>query len=78
MAHLPAHRRVGRRSGLTAEDAAAAAEGRCRPPIFDNTVPEIAGKRAGGADIDIFTWTTTFAIMQSIRIDRGPSGPVHP
>ena len=32
----------------------------------------------GGADIDIFTWTTTFAIMQSIRLDRGPSGPVHP
>jgi hypothetical protein len=32
----------------------------------------------GGADIDIFTWTTTFAIMQSMRLDRGPSGPVHP
>ena len=32
----------------------------------------------GGADIEIFTWTTTFAIMQSIRLDRGPSGPVHP
>ena len=22
--------------------------------------------------------TPTFAIMQSIRLDRGPSGPVHP
>ena len=22
--------------------------------------------------------TTTFAIMQSLRLDRGPSGPVHP
>jgi hypothetical protein len=32
----------------------------------------------GGADIDVFTRTTTFAIMQSIRLDRGPSGPVHP
>jgi hypothetical protein len=32
----------------------------------------------GGADIEIFTRTTTFAIMQSIRLDRGPSGPVHP
>jgi hypothetical protein len=31
----------------------------------------------GGADIEIFT-RTTFAIMQSIRLDRGPSGPVHP
>ena len=32
----------------------------------------------GGADIEAFTRTTTFAIMQSIRLDRGPSGPVHP
>jgi hypothetical protein len=32
----------------------------------------------GGADIEIFIRTTTFAIMQSIRLDRGPSGPVHP
>ena len=30
------------------------------------------------ADIDIYTTTTTFAIMQSLRLDRGPSGPVHP
>ncbi len=38
--------------------------------------------RRGGlgprADIEIFTRTTTFAIMRSIRLDRGPSGPVHP
>ena len=27
----------------------------------------------GGADIEIYTRTTTFAIMQSIRLDRGPS-----
>jgi hypothetical protein len=32
----------------------------------------------GGADIEVFTRTTTFAIMQSIRLDRGPSGSVHP
>jgi hypothetical protein len=32
----------------------------------------------GGADIEIYTRTTTFAITQSIRLDRGPSGPVHP
>jgi len=32
----------------------------------------------GGADIDVFTTTTTFAIMQSLRLDSGPSGPVHP
>jgi hypothetical protein len=32
----------------------------------------------GGADIEVYTRTTTFAIMQSLRLDRGPSGPVHP
>jgi glyoxylase-like metal-dependent hydrolase (beta-lactamase superfamily II) len=30
------------------------------------------------ADIAEFTTTTTFAIMQSLRLDKGPSGPVHP
>jgi len=30
------------------------------------------------ADIEAFTMTTTFAIMQSLRLDKGPSGPVHP
>ena len=27
----------------------------------------------GGADIEIFTRITTFAIMQSLRLDRGPA-----
>ena len=51
-----------------------------------NTVTEraaapVIAKYAGvlaAADIDIYTWTTTFAIMQSLRLDKGPSGPVHP
>jgi glyoxylase-like metal-dependent hydrolase (beta-lactamase superfamily II) len=30
------------------------------------------------ADIGEFTYTTTFQIMQSLRLDNGPSGPVHP
>src|SRR5258708_101984 len=30
------------------------------------------------ADIEEFTYTTTFQIMQSLRLDKGPSGPVHP
>jgi hypothetical protein len=30
------------------------------------------------ADIEVCITTTTFAIMQSLRLDRGPSGPVHP
>jgi hypothetical protein len=32
----------------------------------------------GAADIQIFTTTTTFATMQVLRLDRGPSGPVRP
>jgi hypothetical protein len=30
------------------------------------------------ADIAEFTTTTTFQIMQSLRLDKGPSGLVHP
>jgi glyoxylase-like metal-dependent hydrolase (beta-lactamase superfamily II) len=30
------------------------------------------------ADVEELTLTTTFAIMQSLRLDKGPSGPVHP
>jgi glyoxylase-like metal-dependent hydrolase (beta-lactamase superfamily II) len=30
------------------------------------------------ADIEVFTTSTTFQIMQSLRLDHGPSGPVHP
>ena len=30
------------------------------------------------ADIEVFTYTTTFQIMQSLRLDKGPPGPVHP
>jgi glyoxylase-like metal-dependent hydrolase (beta-lactamase superfamily II) len=30
------------------------------------------------ADVEEFTYTTTFQIMQSLRLDSGPSGPVHP
>jgi hypothetical protein len=30
------------------------------------------------ADIPVFTNTTTFQIMQSLRLDKGPPGPVHP
>lgn len=43
--------------------------------------PLHGGKGTGAlaaADIEVFTRTTTFAIMQSLRLDKGPSGPVHP
>jgi hypothetical protein len=30
------------------------------------------------ADVPIFNETTIFQIMQSLRLDKGPPGPVHP
>jgi hypothetical protein len=30
------------------------------------------------ADVEELTKTTTFTIISSLRLDRGPSGPVHP
>jgi hypothetical protein len=42
------------------------------------TREDVALHQAYIADIEIFTRTTTFQIMQSLRLDRGPSGPVHP
>ena len=30
------------------------------------------------ADIEALTYTTTFQIISSLRLDKGPSGPVHP
>ena len=30
------------------------------------------------ADIEAFTTPRRSSIMQSLRLDRGPSGPVHP
>jgi glyoxylase-like metal-dependent hydrolase (beta-lactamase superfamily II) len=32
----------------------------------------------GAADVEVLTRTTTFTIVSSLRLDRGPSGPVHP
>jgi glyoxylase-like metal-dependent hydrolase (beta-lactamase superfamily II) len=49
--------------------------------VTERAAAPITAKYTGvlaAADIDVFTWTTTFAIMQSLRLDRGPSGPVHP
>jgi hypothetical protein len=30
------------------------------------------------ADVEVFTATTTFMILQSMRLDLGPSAPLHP
>jgi len=49
--------------------------------VTERAAAPIVAKYTGvlaAADIEVFTRTTTFAIMQSLRLDRGPSGPVHP
>jgi hypothetical protein len=51
--------------------------------LTDRAAAPVIAKYTGvlaAADIEIFTTTTTttFAIMQSLRLDSGPSGPVHP
>jgi glyoxylase-like metal-dependent hydrolase (beta-lactamase superfamily II) len=49
--------------------------------VTERAAAPIIAKYTGvlaAADIEEFTLTTTFAIMQSLRLDRGPSGPVHP
>jgi glyoxylase-like metal-dependent hydrolase (beta-lactamase superfamily II) len=49
--------------------------------VVERAAAPIVAKYTGvlaAADIEEFTTTTTFQIMQSLRLDRGPSGPVHP
>src|SRR5919197_628159 len=49
--------------------------------VTDAAAKPVIAKYTGvlaAADIEVFTRTTTFAIMQSLRLDSGPSGPVHP
>jgi glyoxylase-like metal-dependent hydrolase (beta-lactamase superfamily II) len=49
--------------------------------VTERTAAPVIAKYTGvlaAADIEVFTRTTAFAIMQSLRLDRGPSGPVHP
>ena len=49
--------------------------------VTDRAAAPVIAKYTGvlaAADIEVFTRTTTFLIMQSLRLDYGPSGPVHP
>jgi glyoxylase-like metal-dependent hydrolase (beta-lactamase superfamily II) len=49
--------------------------------VTDRAAAPVVAKYTGvlaAADIEDFTWSTTFQIMQSLRLDKGPSGPVHP
>ena len=50
------------------------------PRITESAAAAVIAKHIGvlaAADIEIFTRTTTFAILQSLRLDYGPSEPVH-
>jgi glyoxylase-like metal-dependent hydrolase (beta-lactamase superfamily II) len=49
--------------------------------VTERAAAPVVAKYTGvlaAADIAEFTYTTTFQIMQSLRLDSGPSGPVHP
>jgi glyoxylase-like metal-dependent hydrolase (beta-lactamase superfamily II) len=49
--------------------------------VTERTAAPVIAKYTGvlaAADIAEFTYSTAFQIMQSLRLDRGPSGPVHP
>jgi glyoxylase-like metal-dependent hydrolase (beta-lactamase superfamily II) len=49
--------------------------------VTERATAPVVAKYTGvlaAADIEEFTYSTTFAIMQSYRLDRGHSGPVHP
>jgi glyoxylase-like metal-dependent hydrolase (beta-lactamase superfamily II) len=49
--------------------------------VTERAAAPIVAKYTGvlaAADVKELTYTTTFTIMQSLRLDKGPSGPVHP
>ena len=49
--------------------------------VTERAAAPVVAKYTGvlaAADIAEFTYSTAFQIMQSLRLDRGPSGPVHP
>jgi len=49
--------------------------------VTDAAAKPVIAKYTGvlaAADVEVFTTSTTFMIMQSMRLDLGPSAPVHP
>ena len=49
--------------------------------VTDHTVAPVIAKYTGvlaAADVAAFTASTAFTILQSIRLDLGPSSPIHP
>jgi len=67
--------------GVVLFDAPPSIGGNLRRAVDEVAAAPIIAKYTGvlaAADIEAFTTTTTFQIMQSYRLDRGHSGPVHP
>jgi glyoxylase-like metal-dependent hydrolase (beta-lactamase superfamily II) len=49
--------------------------------LTDRAAKPVIAKYTGvlaAADVEVFTTTTTFMILQSMRLDLGPSAPLHP
>jgi glyoxylase-like metal-dependent hydrolase (beta-lactamase superfamily II) len=49
--------------------------------VTDAAAAPVIAKYTGvlaAADVEVFTTTTTFMILQSMRLDLGPSAPLHP
>jgi glyoxylase-like metal-dependent hydrolase (beta-lactamase superfamily II) len=49
--------------------------------VTDAAAKPVIAKYTGvlaAADVEVFTTTTTFMILQSMRLDLGPSAPLHP
>jgi hypothetical protein len=49
--------------------------------VTDRSARPVIAKYTGvlaAADVEVFTTTTTFMILQSMRLDLGPSAPLHP
>jgi hypothetical protein len=49
--------------------------------VTDAAARPVVAKYAGvlaAADVEVFTTSTTFMVLQSMRLDLGPSAPVHP
>jgi glyoxylase-like metal-dependent hydrolase (beta-lactamase superfamily II) len=70
---VPAYMRYGENVWAGVKAHLGAVTERAAAPIIAKYTGVLAA-----ADIEELTYTTTFQIMQSLRLDSGPSGPIHP
>ena len=70
---VPFYMRYGENAWAGVKGHLDAVTERAAAPIIEKYTGVLAA-----ADIEVFTTTTTFQIMQSLRLDTRPSGPVHP